>query len=144
MKAVAEPHYLKCVLVRLKDEEDVHNVDGPEVPPDPGSSPQPWMKAVAEPHHLRRVRVRIRLDDEGKVHKVQTPKVSTDPGPLHELGGRQEQHSEAAMLLPNTKIYLDGKKNYLTVKGCTAGTDRLQSDKYQHSIPLQSVSARSP
>ena len=102
------------------------------------------MKAVAEPHHLRRVRVRIRLDDEGKVHKVQTPKVSTDPGSLHELGGRQEQHSEAAMLLPNTKIYLDGKKNYLTVKGCTAGTDRLQSDKYQHSIPLQSVSARSP
>ena len=68
------------------------------------------MKAVAEPHHLRRVRVRIRLDDEGKVHKVQTPKVSTDPGPLHELGGRQEQHSEAAMLLPNTKIYLDGGK----------------------------------
>ena len=103
MKAVAEPHYLKCVLVRLKDEEDVHNVDGPEVPPDPGSSPQPWMKAVAEPHHLRRVRVRIRLDDEGKVHKVQIPKVSTDPGPLHELGGRQEQHSEAAMHCPTPR-----------------------------------------
>ena len=105
MKAVAEPHYLKCVLVRLKDEEDVHNVDGPEVPPDPGSSPQPWMKAVAEPHHLRSVLVHTRPDDEGNVHEVQIPKVSPDPGPLHELGGSQEQHSEAAKLLPHTKIY---------------------------------------
>ena len=63
MKAVAEPHYLKHVRVRLKTEEDVHkdvhNVEEPEVPQDPGSSPQPWMKYVAELHHLRRVRVSL-------------------------------------------------------------------------------------
>ena len=86
-----EPNYLKHVRVRLKTEEDVHkdvhNVDEPEVPPDPGSSPQPWMKYVAELHHLRRVQVRIRPDDKGNVHEVQIPKVSPHPGPLHELGG---------------------------------------------------------
>ena len=61
---------------------------------------------VAEPRHLRRVRVQTRSDDDGNVHEVQIPKVCPDPGPLHELGGSQEQHSEAAMLLPHTKIYL--------------------------------------
>ena len=49
MKAVAKPHYLKHVQVRVRDEEDVHNVDVPEVPPDPGSSPQPWMKMLPSP-----------------------------------------------------------------------------------------------
>ena len=79
---------------------------------------------VAEPRHLRRVRVQTRSDDDGNVHEVQIPKVCPDPGPLHELGGRKEQHSEAAMLLPHTKIYLTGKKNYLTVNGYTAGRNR--------------------
>ena len=66
------------------------------------------MKAVAELHHLKCVRVRTRPDAEGNVQEVQIPKVSPDLGLLHELGGSQEQHSEAAMLLPHTKIYLDG------------------------------------
>ena len=52
MKAVAEPHYLKHVRVRLKTEEyvhkDVHNVDEPEVPPDPG--PIPELRGGREKH----------------------------------------------------------------------------------------------
>ena len=66
------------------------------------------MKVVAEPHHLRCVRVRTRPDAEGNVQEVQIPKVSPDLGLLHELGGSQEQHSEAAMPLAHTKTYLDG------------------------------------
>ena len=76
------------------------------------NSPQPWMRAVAEPHYLRRVQVRIRSDDEENVHEVHVPEVPPDPGPLPELRGGQEQHSEAAMLLSQTRIYSDGQMNY--------------------------------
>ena len=57
------------------------------------------------------------------VHSKLFKRFRSDPGPLHEFVGRQEQHSEAAMLLPHTKIYLDWKKTYLTMN--ETGSSRM-------------------